>query len=456
MPEEMKINEYYAVACDGCGDGCGADSLLGEVRRSFFTGGGKTVHGSVSSMVDGHAVRTKYRIGTKCFRWKSTCGKLTLEEVFSVKNGFYRLVAHGFSGRLFSAQTYDRAMHWLQTAFYDGDAACPSLIIRRSENCMVKLRRTPEGTWERTLLLPCPWEPATAAQSRINAKAGVPGVVAQTDAGTACFCTAEERRLRLKLRAELREDPAMLRPAWAAVPYEKLEFKVIANDGTAANAPEGKNAGGKAAEKAAPVQVKAESRKGRYYVAAKGLSGGVKGAFGKGGGKAAAGAEDAGQPAGLIPAKRIVATSIGSYIYFGRLLNGMREGYGRTQAPDGRTAYEGGYSAGKRDGFGVYYYKSGKICYVGGWKQDLRHGFGVAFGAKDGSLFVGHWKGGCATGEGTEFSAGGSLLYTGGWKDGLRHGRGTEYSGGRIVRSGFWENGKFLGVSGGGGSAAEK
>ena len=146
----------------------------------------------------------------------------------------------------------------------------------------------------------------------------------------------------------------------------------------------------------------------------------------------------------LIPAKRIVVSSMESYLYFGRLINGLREGRGRTQTAGGHTAYEGGYRGDRREGFGVYYYKSGRLCYAGGWKRNLRDGMGVAFGSKDGSIFVGHWKDGVATGRGSEFDMDGNLIYTGGWKNGRRDGRGTEYRAGRVARTGLWRGDVFL------------
>jgi antitoxin component YwqK of YwqJK toxin-antitoxin module len=145
----------------------------------------------------------------------------------------------------------------------------------------------------------------------------------------------------------------------------------------------------------------------------------------------------------LVPAKRIVVSSLESYLYFGRLLNGLRQGRGRTAMADGRTAYEGGYRDDMRDGFGVYYYKSGELCYAGEWRRNLRDGLGVAFGAKDGSVFVGNWENGSATGPGSEFDLSGNLTYTGGWKDGRRHGYGTEYRNGRVWRCGVWRDDVF-------------
>ncbi len=192
-------------------------------------------------------------------------------------------------------------------------------------------------------------------------------------------------------------------------------------------------------------------------------------------------------------AKRIVVSEEESYLYFGRLINGLRQGHGRTENESGYTAYDGYYRDDKRDGFGVYYYKSGQICYVGDWKENQRHGVGVSYtprgenlyvgswrenqpvgngalfdregnlsfagriengqrqGAgvsyrtEDGTVFVGQWKDNTATGKGSAFDKAGNLIYTGMWKDGKRHGFGTEYDqAGNVVYTGTWEDDRYL------------
>lgn len=202
-------------------------------------------------------------------------------------------------------------------------------------------------------------------------------------------------------------------------------------------------------------------------------------------------AEEAEPLGDFLPAKSIVISAEESYLYFGSVMEGLRQGRGRTQMPNGWTAYEGDYVDDKRDGYGVYYYKNGKPCYIGGWKENQRHGAGVAFRPQDGSLyvgcwdggrpvgmgsvfdrkgnlsyagrfnasgkegvgityhaedgavFVGKWKGGAPTGEGSAFDGDGNLLYTGAWKDGKRHGFGTEYGQNGAVRFvGTWEEDK--------------
>jgi hypothetical protein len=535
MSEEMSIAEYYIVSYRPYDADGGGTSLLEKAMRAFFADGATC--GTVRSVENGKEIRTRYKLAPKRFRWKKTCGGVTLQEAFAVQGGQFRLVAHDFSGRLLSALTYDAGLRWLRTAYYDGNPAEPAAVLRRGEDGLFLLLRGEEEVF----LLPCPWEPGTAAQSFVNAREGDPLVVAHTDAGDFCFCSAEERARRIALREEA---VSRTSPAIGEEGGEALEFHVIRNNGEDECIPASGFAAARAAGKdlpaaeaaaspaenesipvpAAPaggasvpvspapqtavyaadheitltpeedsapksaelkIEIHAASAgeagrggpapassqhhpSGKYAVAAKGLAGGVRtiggaspqprsGAQQHHSSAAPAKAPEApagsaisrpakpmqAQPEALIPAKRIVVSSMESYLYFGKLLEGLRQGRGRTATPDGRTAYEGNYRDDMRDGFGVYYYKSGALCYAGEWKRNLRDGLGVAFGAKDGSIFVGNWKNGTATGSGSEFDMRGRLTYTGEWKNGRRHGYGTEYRGGRVWRSGVWRDDVF-------------
>lgn len=189
-----------------------------------------------------------------------------------------------------------------------------------------------------------------------------------------------------------------------------------------------------------------------------------------------------------LPVKSIVISKQESYRYFGQMLEEMRHGRGRTEMPDGKTAYEGGYLKDKRHGFGAYYYKSGQMCYTGDWKENQRdgigvgfrpaggglyagswkedrpdgagavvepngtisyagglkngkrHGVGASYRSQDGTLLVGQWKGDVFTGQVTVFDPEGRLCYSGGWQDGKRHGMGTQYlPNGQIGVVGLWE-----------------
>ena len=222
MPEEINITEYYSVSCrpyDAEGDGV---SLLERARREFFARGG--AKGSVRSVENGQEVHTRYRLGAKRFRWKKVCGRVTLQEAFAVADGCFRLVTHSPSGELLSAHTYDAGLCWLQTAYFDGDPRQPAAVLKRRDGGLAVCR--PGGGCAESLLLPCPWEPGTAAQSFVNAAAGEPLVVARTNAGTFCFCPEEERALRLSLR----EQAAGKAPVWPGEESaETLDFRVVPN-----------------------------------------------------------------------------------------------------------------------------------------------------------------------------------------------------------------------------------
>lgn len=194
----------------------------------------------------------------------------------------------------------------------------------------------------------------------------------------------------------------------------------------------------------------------------------------------------------ITAAKRIVISAEESYYYFGKVIDGLRQGRGRTQTQDGNTAYEGNYRNDMRDGFGTYYYKSGQICYTGQWRENQRDGVGVSFqpddasihigrwrndqpvgtsaifdnqgnlefagkiengarqgagiaySAEDGTVFVGKWKNDIPTGEGSAFDSDGNLIYTGTWKEGKRHGTGTEFApDGHVIFTGEWKDDKY-------------
>lgn len=428
-------------------------ALLGTVRREFFERG-KTVRGSGRGLESGCEIRVRYRLGKNCFLWRKTCGKTVLQESFR-RPGGYSLVTHNVAGELVSRTDYDRALVWLRTAYFGGNADRPEVLLLPDRDGVALLRYDPEiAKYRRTRLVFCPLYVGTARQSLVNDAAGEPEICARTAAGEFCCCTERENRVRRAVLDGLDAECGTLKPVW---PQESedvpVDFAYLPNDGSEPEPGSEPPAEPESPDYAADHELfstedpepaepePARPAPARYAIAAKGLRGGVVCAPGISPARknAPAPLEDR-----LIPAKRVVISASESYLYFGEVMDGLREGRGRTQAPGGATAYEGGYRAGQRDGFGVYYYKSGRLCYAGNWKRNLRNGAGVAFGAGDGSIFVGNWRDNIPTGEGTAFDMNGSLIYTGGWKNGMRHGRGTEYRSGRVVRAGQWEEDRFV------------
>ncbi len=117
------------------------------------------------------------------------------------------------------------------------------------------------------------------------------------------------------------------------------------------------------------------------------------------------------------------------YLYFGQLnANLEREGYGRTEMSNGRTAYEGNYKSNKRDGFGSFYYKDGGLCYVGEWKENRREGFGVGIRSSDGSYHAGNWSDNKPEGIGVRFDKYGKFSCATNYKDGREDGLCVQFN----------------------------
>ncbi len=350
-------------------------------------------------------------------------------------------------GETVSKARYGADHRWLQTAYYSGNTARPSALLKQEQGGgLVLLRYNPEKQkYSRSVLEPCPAEQGTAGQSLVNAVAGEPPVFCETDAGSFYYCLPTEKESRLAAQNDLRLGGRSVQPDWPGEKELPVNFNYIANDKPAVPEPEQPEirqpepvpqaaADTQKSDYAADLEIfsteEPQDKPTKYAVASKGL-----------GGRAQISEKIA--PHTERAAKRIVISAEESYLYFGKMIDGLREGRGRTQMQNGCTAYEGGYRNDKRDGFGVYYYKSGKVCYVGGWKENRRDGAGVSYSSRDGSIFVGKWKDNIPTGIGTAFDAHGNLIYTGEWKDGKRHGHGTEYKNGKIVFSGEFREDRY-------------
>ena len=116
------------------------------------------------------------------------------------------------------------------------------------------------------------------------------------------------------------------------------------------------------------------------------------------------------------------------YCYYGDINDDcMRDGYGRTEMSNGKTAYEGNYKNNKRNGFGSFYYKNGGLCYTGEWKDNKRNGFGVGVRSSDGSFHAGTWSNNKPEGIGARFDKYGKLSYIANFKNGKESGLCGEY-----------------------------
>jgi Uncharacterized protein conserved in bacteria len=419
------------------------------VRRRFLTTS-QRVSGKSQSFTDGTETDIRYKISRRSFRWLKKCGKTVLQKAYRQKGGYF-IITRNRTGETVSKARYGANHRWLQTAYYSENTARPSALLKQEQGGgLVLLRYNSEKhKYIRNLLEPFPAEQGTAGKSLVNAVAGEPPVFCETDAGSFYYCLPAEKESRLAVENDLCPSGRCVQPDWPGEKEVPVNFNYILNDMRAAEPEQQKQPEIRQPEQpgllpqaedmpksdyAADLEIFSTEepleKPTKYTVASKGL-----------GGRAQISEKIA--PHTERAAKRIVISAEESYLYFGKVIDGLREGRGRTQMQNGGTAYEGGYRNDKRNGFGVYYYKSGKVCYVGGWKENRRDGAGVSYSSRDGSIFVGKWKDNIPTGIGTAFDAEGNLIYTGEWKDGKRHGHGTEYKGGKIVFSGEFRDDRY-------------
>ena len=433
--EDARTPVFFGVSCAPF-DGSAQNGVLpAQVRSDWFA----SLHGSsgkIRSVEAGMECLTRYKIGRSVFEWRKTAGKTLLQKSYREKDGYF-VLTWNIAGELVSKTRYGADHQWLQTCYYSGDATRPAALLKPGQDGGLFLLRFDSETqrYSQTALQPCEYKAGSAEQSLVNAVAGEPEVLAETDGGSFCYCTVEEAARREAVLNDLKSGARSALPEWPEEQDAELHFTYITNDGSKPEPkPEPKpvpsrvqKAPGTPVVSDYPANHELFSVDGppptRYTVAAKGLGGEAR-------------VSSAIAPGVQHATKRVVISAEESYLYFGQVIDGLRQGRGRTQMQNGMTAYDGDYVDDRRDGFGVYYYKSGKLCYAGSWKQNRREGPGVAFSSHDGSVFVGRWQDNIPTGSGAAFDAEGNLIYTGEWKDGKRHGRGTEFKNGEIVFSG--------------------
>lgn len=441
MQDENRVPVIYSVWYKPFDGGAQGPDLLAKVRSEYLTSG-RNSSGRYRGVENGAEIITRYKIGRNVFDWLKSSGKTVLQRSFREKDG-YSVLTWSLSGELTEKTRFDTGHCWIHTGYYSSDTARPAAMLRpgRAGGLVLLCLDAKIRKYAKTALLPIEYHAGSAEQSLVDALAGEPEIYAATDVGCFCYCTEPQAQRRIAVMDRVKSGALSLQPEWPKEKDAELHFEYIENDRTQTEpepvpaiprplAQASEEPDYRADHELYSVDEPAAQPK-KYAVAAKGLGGRTQ-------------VSSAIAPGAEYATKRIVVSAQESYLYFGKVIDGLRQGRGRTEMQNGFTAYDGNYLDDKREGFGVYYYKSGKICYAGNWKANLRDGSGVAFSSRDGSVFVGHWKDNTPTGSGAAFDEQGNLIYTGEWKNGVRHGHGTEFKNGEIVFSGEFRNDQYF------------
>ena len=98
------------------------------------------------------------------------------------------------------------------------------------------------------------------------------------------------------------------------------------------------------------------------------------------------------------------------YCYYGDINDDcMRDGYGRTEMSNGKTAYEGNYKNNKRNGFGVGVRSSDGSFHAGTWSNNKPEGVGARFDKYGKLSYIANFKNGKESGLCVEYREDGGI-----------------------------------------------
>lgn len=439
--------------------------LRGDIalaRKSFFEKGRKKVKAKRDTFRDGVEGKLQFKLKRRNLKWKRTESKVTTEECFK-NRGIFTIASRDLNGSLISKISYNKNMLWIKTEYFGiNDFVNAELIFKpiATENAIERFEYDKvKKNYVSTMLCPTPYEFSSELESIAASKLVGDMLLVSMEGGEYIYSTKEDIKEREKLLAEIKENGSVLGTVWAT----EIEEEIPAEEPKAEE----------------PNEVKTETEEFPLDAEEKDI-------------------EEKPLP---VKAKVEVDESEGAdgseaygekLIYTGTLIEGKRNGRGRTDRKSGLTAFDGEYLDNKRDGFGCSYYKNGNLSYAGFWKEDKKNGMGVSFRNSDhavqitswndgkpeshtsifdnegylkytgnikdgvknglcitynkdeGGLFAGKWLQNGESGCGALFDSEGSLVYAGFLKDGKRHGQGTEFDkDGEIIFTGTFENDKY-------------
>ncbi len=524
MSRSLLTREVYAVCFTGRDSIEVLSDELSCAREKFFGNGRKAVYMNEADRSKSMDRRLKGKLTRHSFAWKKASGDIVLEEAFNVK-GNHVVVVKGYNNIVTKKIFTNKEQLWIKTEYYDPNELTNPQIILKPADSFDGIEKfdfdKKSNIYNSEMLHPAQFLIGTAEQSMLNSRFGDPQVIVKANDGSFCYCPKEEADARNAALREIGDGKSVLMPAWEvrsgevsteAQEEEGISFTSL--EEYAKITPENEEQGIESVSKGEVFPVAAENSEGLENIPEEDY---ILAAAQRAAGQTlpnmqALSAEMT--PDGTLSSEasleeideeiEAVEEAEEAYEKFtgedaetaqheegfqNAVISARFSGRGRTEQPNGMTAYDGEYKEGKRDGFGAYYYKDGKLCYAGSWKDDKKEGLGVSFRNSDGALhiarwekgeaggfvslfdtagnlryggriidgkkqgvgcsynsengtvFIGKWKDNEASGYGSIFDSDGSLLYTGMWKDGRRNGNGTEFDkDGGIIFSGEWKD----------------
>lgn len=409
----LNKNVYYAMLSSREN----LNALRGDIalmRKSFYENGRKSVKINKETERNGVKGQLDAKLSRHNFNYKRVEGAIATEECYK-NSGVYTLAVRDLNGYIRSKIFYNKNLLWIKTEYYGiNDFVNAELIFKpvNTENAVERFEYDPvRKNYVSTMLYPTPYSYASEEESIINSKASAEMFIISMEGGDFAYLTRGEIENREKLLSEINEKGSVLNSVWvteAEAPVTEEETKAEET----------------AEEMKAEPENKAEVTVNEPEAAPESNSEIID--------KPEETALEAEVKPEIIQAKIEIDETSGSdnsekLVYTGTLIEGKRNGRGRTDRKSGLTAYDGEYLDNKRNGFGCSYYKNGNLSYAGFWKDDKKDGMGVSFRNSDHAVQITNWKEGKPESHTTIFDNDGHLKYTGKIVDGVKKGLSVAY-----------------------------
>ncbi len=208
----LLVHDVYAV-CFTEYDGLdGLHSALAQLRKAYFSGGGKTVRVGRSDVIRGYAGKLSGKMSRRRLLWRKTAGGVVLEESFD-HQGQHIVVYKDFQGVILHRCFFDREHRWIKSEYYEAGSPGSAKILfkpQESSGCVDRFDWLPDQKrYLCTPLYSLPYWSGQEVQSVLNDRFGEPQLLVATEEGELCFCPREERDARARALAALQNEAGL-------------------------------------------------------------------------------------------------------------------------------------------------------------------------------------------------------------------------------------------------------
>lgn len=195
-------------------------SELALARRKFLKNRRQAVRVDKERAVKGYNGQVKGRIARRSFYWKRTAqaanGIVPLEEAFGLKEGWL-VVVRDLSGNIVSRTFFDKDHAWTETRYYEPwNPSAPKVVFLPADKGAVLRQDWDQETrgFRSVVLHPAPYRSGSAEQSLLDARFGLPQLIAATTQEELCFCFPAQAARRQAAMQEIKSGSMVLMPAW--------------------------------------------------------------------------------------------------------------------------------------------------------------------------------------------------------------------------------------------------